>query len=41
MPHWKVARTVTGLANEVIPMLKQRRRLADAKLAVAAEAPAF
>lgn len=37
MPHWKVVRTITGLANEVIPMLKERRRLADAELSVAAE----
>jgi len=37
MPHWKVVRTITGLANEVIPMLKERRRLADEKILVAAE----
>ena len=28
---------LTGLANEVIPMLKERRRLAEAELSVAAE----
>ncbi|HWK97384.1 MAG TPA: LLM class flavin-dependent oxidoreductase [Pseudolabrys sp.] len=26
MPHWKVVRTLTGLANDVIPMLKERQR---------------
>lgn len=37
MPHWKVVRTITGLANEVIPMLKERRRIADEKIQIAAE----
>ena len=38
MPHWKVVRTLTGLANEVIPMLKARQAAASPQpLGVAAE----
>lgn len=37
MPHWKVVRTLTGLAEEVIPMLKARQAAAvkDRELAAA------
>jgi len=28
MPHWKVVRTLTGLAEQVIPLLKERQRAA-------------
>ena len=39
MPHWKVVRTITGLANEVIPMLKERSLKARAEGAFDAQAP--
>ncbi len=39
MPHWKVVRTITGLAKNVIPMLKARSQVASQKASdlVAAE----
>lgn len=33
MPHWKVVKTITALAEEVIPELKRRRDAAPAQLA--------
>jgi hypothetical protein len=37
MPHWKVVRTLTGLANEVIPLLRARASQAPAEHSIAAE----